>query len=489
MHHSHFLERVEDRAMIGALPDRRARMSFEKRITTGLLAAAIIAFVMTASRAQQPTVADSRNASFACQDAGTDPQERVRLTKTIADLTETVSRLRSEARTASDFPPQSAAAEEAAIARQQRLLDTEAQLSVALSREDCFTSLELPSEKHRGPGDPPARYVKIPVFYLTERQRSGTPDLKSFYGAELRKSGLESGTINVLLASKLRFDDPPRARPKSWTDAQKPADSVDFAVEAPQPLAEVSDADNFLPDLLKQGGSKKLLVFVHGFNVSFVEAVVRGVQLAHDLEFDGDLLVYSWASMGAVLSYGRDEDTARISAHHMRAILQELDGLQKYDTVYLVAHSMGTRILADALRGLTESPFQGATIKEVVLAAPDINTLEYRSFLEPKILERFRFRTTIYVSMNDFALKVSRRIHEYPRLGDPSYERYVQKGIDVVDTSASSPMRRSWGHSYIWDNPLVTNDFKNLINLGRGADARGLKPTSVNGSPGYWVLD
>ena len=50
-------------------------------------------------------------------------------------------------------------------------------------------------------------------------------------------------------------------------------------------------------------------------------------------------------------------------------------------------------------------------------------------------------------------------------------------------------MRRSWGHSYIWDNPLVTNDFKNLINLGRGADARGLKPVSVNGSPGYWVLD
>jgi esterase/lipase superfamily enzyme len=52
-------------------------------------------------------------------------------------------------------------------------------------------------------------------------------------------------------------------------------------------------------------GAKKLLFFVHGFNVSFVEAVVRGAQLAHDLEFDGDLLVYSWASMGAVLSYGR----------------------------------------------------------------------------------------------------------------------------------------------------------------------------------------
>jgi esterase/lipase superfamily enzyme len=475
--------------MIDALRDRRVRMSFTNGISIGLLAAVVTAFAVAPSRAQQPTMADSRNASFACQDAGTDPQERVRLTKTITELTETLSRLRTETRTTSDFPPQSAAGEEVAIARQQRLLDTEAQLSVALSREDCFTSLELPSEKNRGPGDPPAKYVKIPAFYLTERQRSGSPDVKSFYGAELRKSGLETGTINIVLASKLRFDDPPRARPKSWTDAQQPADSVDFAVEAPQPLAEVPVAGNVLPDLLKQGQAKKLLFFVHGFNVSFVEAVVRGAQLAHDLEFDGDLLVYSWASMGAVLSYGRDEDTARISVHHMRTILQELDGLKKYDTVYVVAHSMGTRILADAMRGLAETSFQGATIKEVVLAAPDINTLEYRSFLEPKILERFRFRTTIYVSMNDFALKISRRLHAYPRLGDPSYERYVQEGIDVVDTSASSPMRRSWGHSYIWDNPLVTNDFKNLINLGRGADARGLKPVSVNGSPGYWVLD
>jgi len=464
-------------------------MLFANGITVRLLTALVVAFAVVPAQAQQPTVADSRNASFACQDAGSDPQERARLTKTIAELTETLSRLRSEARTASDFPPQTVAGEEAAMARQQRLLDTEAQLSVALSREDCFTSLELPSEKNRGPGDPPAKYVKIPAFYLTERQRLGSSDVKNLFSAELRKSGLENGTINIVLASKLRFDDPPRARPRSWSDAQKPADSVDFAVEAPQSIGEVPDAANVLPELLKQGGAKKLLLFVHGFNVSFVEAVVRGAQLAHDLEFDGDLLVYSWASMGAVLSYGRDEDTARISAHHMRAILQELDDLKKYDTVYLVAHSMGTRILADALHGLAETPFQGAPIKEVVLAAPDINTLEYRNFLEPKILQRFRFRTTIYVSMNDFALKVSRRIHEYPRLGDPSYERYFQKGIDVVDTSASSPMRRSWGHSYIWDNPLVTNDFKNLINLGRGADARGLKPVSVNGSPGYWVLD
>jgi hypothetical protein len=101
--------------MIDALPDQRVRMSFANGISVRLPAAVVMAFILAPSRAQQPTVADSRNASFACQDAGTDPQERVRLTKTIADLTETLSRLRSEARTTSDFPPQSAAGEEAAI--------------------------------------------------------------------------------------------------------------------------------------------------------------------------------------------------------------------------------------------------------------------------------------------------------------------------------------------------------------------------------------
>jgi esterase/lipase superfamily enzyme len=440
------------------------------------------------SQAQKRSVADSRNASFACQDVSTDPQERVRLTSTIADLTETLSRLRAEEKAAPDFPPSTAEGEEAAMARQQRLLDTEAQLTVALSREDCFISLELPSEKNRGPGEPPPRYVKIPTFYVTERERSGSSDSKTFYSAQMRKSGIEAGSISVVLASKLRFDDPPRDTPKSWSDAQAPQDNVDFAVQAPLPLDGVSEVADAVTDVLKGSQSKKLLVFVHGFNVSFVEAVVRGAQLAHDLQFDGDLLVYSWSSVGAVLSYGRDEDTARMSAHHMRALLRAIDGLKGYETVYLVAHSMGTRILADALRGLADTDYQGANVKEVLLAAADINTREFQSFLEPRIQARFAFRTTIYVSTNDFALKVSRRIHEYPRLGDPTYERYVQKGVDVIDTSASSPMRRSWGHSYVWDNPLVTSDFGKLINLGRGADARGLKPVNA-GSLKYWVLD
>jgi esterase/lipase superfamily enzyme len=150
---------------------------------------------------------------------------------------------------------------------------------------------------------------------------------------------------------------------------------------------------------------------------------------------------------------------------------------------------MGTRILSEALHGLSDTGFKGTAVREVVLAAADVNTAEFRDYLLPKMRERFKFRTTVYMSKNDFPLKVSRRMHEYPRLGDPTDERYLQDGIDVVDASAIAPMRRSWGHSYLWDNPAVAGDFGRLINEGRGAAQRALKAVTAGNGLTYWEVD
>jgi esterase/lipase superfamily enzyme len=43
------------------------------------------------------------------------------------------------------------------------------------------------------------------------------------------------------------------------------------------------------------------LVFIHGFNNSFEDALRRAGQLAYDLRFDGPVFAFSWSSEGSFL--------------------------------------------------------------------------------------------------------------------------------------------------------------------------------------------
>ena len=439
--------------------------------------------------AQTATAASNEAISFACQDTPTDPEARsdlaTSLAARIAELSVLLSNLESDRQSAIDSPPTTGVEEETALLNEQRIQQARSELTVALAREDCLIADTLPNEKTRGPSDPPPRHFEIPLYYITDRARSGSADAKSLYNAQFRKMGPEAGVVTVVLASRINFG--VRKHPRSWRDATPLPKGEDFLMKMPRPLAIVPSNEIVLR-LTKNTEAKRLLFFVHGFNVSFIEAVVRAAQLAHDIEFDGDVLVYSWPSVGSVMSYSRDEDTARISRHRLTDVLQQLD-LLRYDNMYLVGHSMGARILSETLSELADTDFKGTAVREVVFAAADVNTVEFRDYLFPKMRERFKFRTTVYMSKNDFPLKVSRWRHEYPRLGDPTEERYLQHGIDVVDTSAIAPMRRSWGHSYLWDNPVVAGDFGRLINEGRGASQRALKAVTTSNRPTYWVVD
>ena len=53
------------------------------------------------------------------------------------------------------------------------------------------------------------------------------------------------------------------------------------------------------------------LVFVHGYDTSFDNALYRTAQIAYDLRFDGAPFLYSWPSGGAVVSYPYDRESQR----------------------------------------------------------------------------------------------------------------------------------------------------------------------------------
>ena len=92
------------------------------------------------------------------------------------------------------------------------------------------------------------------------------------------------------------------------------------------------------------------LVFVHGFNVSFDEALQRAAQLRRDLNYDSALFVFSWPSRGSMWRYGTDLDSAAAAAKSLAEFLAAVEHATGAEKIHLVAHSMGNRVLLPALK-------------------------------------------------------------------------------------------------------------------------------------------
>lgn len=69
--------------------------------------------------------------------------------------------------------------------------------------------------------------------------------------------------------------------------------------------------DNINSNLLKRSTKNQdILVFVHGYNVSFSAAVLRISQFVHDTGFEGVPVLFSWASRGKTADYVYDINSA-----------------------------------------------------------------------------------------------------------------------------------------------------------------------------------
>ena len=65
--------------------------------------------------------------------------------------------------------------------------------------------------------------------------------------------------------------------------------------------------------LLRQTPGKNVLVFVHGFNNHFEDAVFRYAQILHDSDANAVPVLFTWPSRGSVFAYGYDHESASYS--------------------------------------------------------------------------------------------------------------------------------------------------------------------------------
>jgi esterase/lipase superfamily enzyme len=250
------------------------------------------------------------------------------------------------------------------------------------------------------------------------------------------------------------------------------------------------DETEFLKVLKQKVGQSEeqdVLLFIHGFNVKFDEAMLRTAQLGYDLNFKGGVSAFSWPSKGSISGYVADTDSARLSTDYLCNFIKLLvNGNVK--KLHIIAHSMGNIVLSEALMQLRrEDFFPNLIINQIILAAPDIDKDIFIQQIMPTI--RGIARLTLYASDKDKALVTSRKIrNNYFRLGEGGENIVVVDGIESVD--ASYVDTNLLGHGYFADTQSLLNDI-HMVFLGLSPDQRILDAKSkiIEGkSLIYWAF-
>lgn len=265
-------------------------------------------------------------------------------------------------------------------------------------------------------------------------------------------------------------------------------DGVDIEADQPGSITSIQDtnkgafAANVVGDLSSAG--RNLLVFIHGFDNTFEDAITRA---AFNREFlaasgkpgtDTTVLAFSWPSLGKMLSfpvpdadYRHDQKMATLSGMHLMNFFAQIEPLLRTARAngsrsYLLAHSMGNLALESAVENWFLHGNGNAELFNVnILAAGDCG---FDAFAQPNLtgldgMSLLTSRISIYYSGVDQVLNLSRAINSLQRLGqDGPKDRTDQTEFpaatyQMFDATAINDYDRNFltSHQYYRLSPTV----------------------------------
>lgn len=321
--------------------------------------------------------------------------------------------------------------------------------------------------------------AKVRVFFATNRNY--LPDNKiAVFGGRFNPDG-----IGALRFGWVQFDRGKLIEPVFVYPDPKPEEA-----DNPPPN---TGSHAFLDDLrvAMRDGCTDTLVFIHGFNVSFVEALKAGGALGSQIRLKGkpvNVVVFSWPSDGEMvpyMSYYSDREDARTcGAAIARTYLKLYDFMVGLDpkeycdrSLHLLAHSMGNYVLRNGLQALrAKDPTKVVRLfSEIILAAPDEDDDAFDTDEKLRLLPGLCRRVTVYYNQRDRALLISDKTKGNPdRLGSdgPRMLDLLPKKVFVVDcgrvAAKGDPMIQ---HSYFINCPPVAADL--IATLG------GMPPDAI----------
>ena len=169
----------------------------------------------------------------------------------------------------------------------------------------------------------------------------------------------------------------------------------------------------------------------------------------------------------------------------LRWTLETLTDRLGAERVHVLAHSMGSRGVIQALDSWRATGQEGPLIGRLVLLAPDLDT---QSFVERlPTLAPLAESISLYVSDTDTPLKLSHQLNGSPRLGQAGEYLTVAEGMETIDVT-SAGRYQYLGHEYFYFHPRVGADLVELVTTGRSAAERSRLRARRLGDRVYWEV-
>ena len=262
-------------------------------------------------------------------------------------------------------------------------------------------------------------------------------------------------------------------------------------------VQELSDDEKEYLEILKhfevklqnppENQNQDILLYMHGFNNSLEECLLRASQIACDIGFSGRLAVFSWPSVEKCFCYFKDKeqiDTAVLQFVEFLEIMCE-----SARKVHIIAHSAANLLFTRSATIISTvlAQYKGK-IGQLICAHADVNVnafqLAFRGTERIPGMEQMVDNVTIYYHQHDKALWLSGNsiTSAGHRLGRQDRENIFNGSkLDNVDIGAKDISKESSlgffsglavKHNVYAENPLILEDMSEIINEGLKAYQR-----------------
>ncbi len=388
---------------------------------------------------------------------------------------------------------------------------------------------------------------EIPVFYVSDRAVKGADERgpKYTYG---RNRGMEFGTATVTLGRGVTWDQlvqdsttgdrsrsyEPRVSKIEQQGTIPPTMQILHVEDGrlrptPDGVQQMHAAQEALiaalSPWLEGSRRKEAIVFIHGFNNTFDDAIIRTAEGWHMAGRQGIPIAFSWpAGSGGLRGYTQDRESGEFAGVHLKVLLVTLARCPQIEKIHVVSHSRGTDVATTALRELNaearghlhsgglaalllnkeassitdrREPYELLKIETLVLAAPDMDMEVFAQRFFGENVIRAANRTLIYSSEEDEAIGLAtwlfrskRRLgsmhpDDIPAEYRPMFGRLTALEFISCDVKTSGMVG---SHSYVLQHPSALSDLILALRDGKRPGAENGRPLELKDEC-VWVLE
>ena len=223
------------------------------------------------------------------------------------------------------------------------------------------------------------------------------------------------------------------------------------------------------------------LLYIHGFNNSVEECLLRAAQISCDIGFGGKVAVYSWPSLESPLRYFHDKEQIDVAVRKFIEFLVLL--CQSARKVHIIAHSAANLLFTRSALAAGTISLQGkGKIGQLICAHADVKVEVFQEvFRNSEVvpgIESMVDNVTVYYHPRDKALwwadaifdtgdkmgrQNKRQLPNEKKLDNINIGEIATTKETLLCTFSNLPFIK---HNVYAENPLVLQDMSEVINGG-----------------------